>query len=86
MSPVRTTKSASGPFSVRSYLRVQSCTGSPVAAAGVMGSVRGDGVSAVVGEVPGSELLFPSVGFVFGAALLLVGAEGKLEGDEPFAA
>ena len=38
MSPVRTTRSASGPASVRSYGRAQSFAWSPVAATGTMGA------------------------------------------------
>ena len=59
MSPVRTTKSASGPFSVRSYLSAQSRAGSPVATTGTMETGACSGVEAVeaVGEDAGA--IFP---------------------------
>src|SRR5215472_16944175 len=47
MSPVRTTRSASGPFSVRSCSSAQSLSGSPVAAAGP--AVAGDGAASAIG-------------------------------------
>src|SRR5579863_432604 len=71
MSPVRTTRSASGPPTVRSYARAQSCAWFPVAATGTIGGPLGmaGGMSAVsavgtptlvapepaVGTAPGAE-------------------------------
>src|SRR5215472_13035894 len=43
MSPVRTTRSASDPPTVRSYSSGQSCLGSPVPATGTMGGPLGTG-------------------------------------------
>src|SRR5579864_1883833 len=43
MSPVRTTRSASGPPTVRSYARAQSCAWFPVAATGTIGGPLGTG-------------------------------------------
>src|SRR5215472_15784344 len=69
MSPVRTTRSASGPFSVRSYSSPQSLAGSPVAAAGTRG-VDGPGEgTGTNGDVTGAGTSFPfSNVHPFGAA------------------
>src|SRR5579863_3082099 len=65
MSPVRTTKSASGPPTVRSYSSGQSCLGTPVAATGTVGAPLGvgGGVSAasVAAEIAGASLAAAAV-------------------------
>src|SRR4030095_2626402 len=56
MSPVRTTRSASGPFTVRSYLRAQSWSRSPLAAAGVIGAAAtGEAFAEVAPPEAGDE-------------------------------
>src|SRR5690242_15585832 len=65
MSPVRTTRSASGPFSVRSYSRAQSFAGSPVAEVGTR--VGGAAADSVPGADAGTSLPFFNV-HPYGAA------------------
>ena len=86
MSPVRTTKSASGPFSVRSYLSAQSRAGSPVAATGITGADICSGVEAADAVEEDAGATFP---FSFGAnaagesgVLVVLEVESDLEDDE----
>src|SRR6266853_6340815 len=87
MSPVRTTRSASGLFSVRSYVSAQSWARSPVAANGTIGAEAADVEIGTNGEGAGTS--FPSLSVVhpYGAAGLLAGAaEEFAEGEESEAA
>src|SRR4051812_30287285 len=85
MSPVRATKSASGPFSVRSFLSAQSRTGSPVAGTGTGGAGADSGVELadVAGNDAGRALLFAFVGNSLGdTGVLGVARKFEPEDDE----
>src|SRR5512147_2419401 len=80
MSPVRTTRSASGPFSVRSYSSAQSLARSPVAAVGTDGAGARLGAASFGGGA-GTSFPFWSVHPYGASGLVPVAPARGLEGS-----